>query len=144
MKPYKPVVTFDDILAYRAGDETTYTKSPIMNAVAEALYETKSIRCVDVAKYLALDVRMLSAAVLLETGISFIDLIHDYRMHQINEYIKAHPNETLDVVARANGYASGGSLWRFFQRRSGTTPLGKKSEAGQELWLKWREAKRTT
>lgn len=138
-RPYKPSVTLEDMIAFRVDDESTYTKSPLMNAVACALCETKAIWCADVAKYLEVDVRMLSTAVLLETGINFIDLIRDYRMHQINEYIKEHPNENLDAVALANGYSSAGSLWRFFQRRSGNTPLGKKSEAGEELWLKWRE-----
>ncbi len=138
-RPYKPTVTLADIIAYRVDDEATHTKSPIMNAVAQALCETKAIICADIAKYLEVDVRMLSTAVFLETGIKFIDLIRDYRMHQINEYIKEHPEENLDTVARANGYASGGSLWRFFQRRCGNTPLGKKSDAGQELWLLWRE-----
>lgn len=138
-KPYKPSITLEDIIAYRVGDESTYTKSPLMNAVAGALCETKAIICADIAKYLEVDVRLLSAGVLLETGVKFIDLIRDYRMHQVNEYIKEHPDANLDTVALACGYASGGSLWRFFQRRTGNTPLGKKSEAGQELWLKWRE-----
>ena len=138
-RPYRPSVTLEDIIAFRVDDETTYTKSPIMNAVACALCETKAIICADIAKYLEVDVRMLSTVVQFETGIKFIDLIRDYRMHQINEYIKAHPDENLDAVARANGYASAGSLWRFFQRRCGNTPLGKKSDAGQELWLLWRE-----
>lgn len=138
-RPYKPSVTLEDMIAFRVDDESTYTKSPLMNAVACALCETKAIWCADVAKYLEVDVRMLSTAVMLETGLNFIDLIRDYRMHQINEYIKEHPNENLEAVALANGYSSAGSLWRFFQRRSGNTPLGKKSEAGEELWLKWRE-----
>lgn len=138
-KPYKPSVTLEDMIAYRVDDESTYTKSPLMNAVACALCETTAINCADVAKYMEVDVRILSPAVQLETGINFIDLIRDYRMHQVNEYIKEHPDANLDTVAQANGYSSGGSLWRFFQRRSGNTPLGKKSEAGQELWLKWRE-----
>lgn len=138
-RPYKPIVTFDDIIAYRVDDVTTHTKSPIMNAVATALCETKAIWSSEIAKYLDVEVRALSGAVKLETGMSFIDLIRDYRLHQITEYIKQHPNENLDAVALANGYSSAGSLWRFFQRRSGNTPLGKKSEAGKELWLKWRE-----
>ena len=138
-RPYKPIVTFDDIIAYRVDDVTTHTKSPIMNAVACALCETKAIWSSEIAKYLQVEVRALSGAVMLETGMSFIDLVREYRIHQITKYIKEHPEENLDTVAHANGYSSAGSLWRFFQRRSGTTPLGKKSEAGKELWLKWRE-----
>lgn len=141
-KPYKPYITLEDILAFRVEDVTTHTTSPIINAVASALCETKALWCADIAKYLEVDVRMLSNAIMLETGLSFIEIIREYRMYQIEEYIKNHPNENLDAVAQANGYASAGTLWRFFQRRNGTTPLGKKSHAGQELWLKWREEKK--
>lgn len=135
--PYIPTITLEDILNYRVEDETTYTKSPLINAVAEALCKTKAIQSTDIAHYLELDPRMLASAVMIETGMKLIDLIHDYRMHQILVYIKNHPKENLDTVAQANGYASAGSLWRFFQRRIGTTPLGKKSEAGEELWQLW-------
>lgn len=39
--PYLPVATFQQVIEYVPGQVETYTVSPIVNAVAEALHETK-------------------------------------------------------------------------------------------------------
>lgn len=138
-KPFLPVATFEQVLSYIPGQPETFTASPLVNAVADALYSTKCIESKELAEYLAVDARKLAYAVQLEMGMKLIDVIHNYRIHQIEEYYKANLDAKLDDVAKTFGYSCDSTLWRFFQRKLGKTVTGKKSEAGQELWLKMRE-----
>lgn len=138
-KPYLPVATFQQVLDYVPGQPETYTASPIVNAVAEALCVTKCIESKELAEYLALDSVKLAHAVQIDLGMSLIDVIHNYRLRQIEAYYEAHPGETLDQIAQACGYASKGSVWRFFQRKVGKTVTGQKSQAGEEQWRKRRD-----
>lgn len=138
-KPYLPVATFQQVLDFVPGQPETYTTSPIVNAVAEALYSTKCIEGKELAEYLEVDNRKLGNALQLDLGMCLKDVVQNYRMHQVEVYRQANPEASMAQVAQACGYSSDGSLWRFFQRKLGTTAMGKKSEAGEELWLKWRE-----
>lgn len=131
-KPYLPVATFEQVVAYVPGNTETYTPSPLVNAVAEALYETKWIESKEIAEYLEVDARKLAYAIQLELGMKLIDVIQKYRILQIEKYREEHPDETLDNVAKACGYACDTTLWRLFQRKFGRTVTGKKSEAGPE------------
>lgn len=137
--PYLPVATFQQVLEYVPGKVETYTTSPIVNAVAEALHKTLIIKSQGIAEYLAVDERKLAGAIQLDLGMRLIDVIHQFRLFQIQRYRKEHPEESLDVVARACGYASDNSLWRFFQRKLGTTATGKKSLAGPERYDEMRK-----
>lgn len=137
-KPFLPVATLEQVLGYVPDQPETYTASPLINAVADALYCTKCIESKELAEYLAVDARKLAYAVQLELGIRLIDVIQSYRIHQIEAYRKAHPDTKLDDVAKACGYACDSTLWRFFQRKLGKTVTGKKSEAGPESWLQLR------
>lgn len=138
-KPFLPVATLEQVFGYVSDQPGTYTASPLINAVADALYRTKCIESKELAEYLAVDARKLAYAIQLELGMRLIDVIQSYRIHQIEEYRNAHPDAKLDDVAKACGYSCDSTLWRFFQRKLGTTVTGRKSEAGQELWLKMRE-----
>ena len=90
------------------------------------------IECKEIAEYLSVNERKLAGAIQLDLGMRLIDVIQQFRLHQVQQYREAHPDESLDVVARACGYASDSSLWRFFQRKLGTTATGRKSLAGPE------------
>lgn len=138
-KPFLPVATIEQVLAFVPGQPETYTASPLINAVAEALYCTKCIESKELAEYLALDARKLAYAIQIELGMRLIDVIQQYRIHQIEEYRKANPDTLLNDVAKACGYACESTLWRFFQRKLGKTVDGQKSEAGPEKWLQMRE-----
>ncbi len=137
-KPYLPVTTFQQVLDYVPGQPETYTASPVVNAVAEALCVTKCIESKDLAEYLALDSNKLAHALQIDLGMTLIEVIHNYRLRQIEAYYNAHPDQTLDQIAQACGYSSKGSVWRFFQRKLGKTVTGRKSEAGPESWLQLR------
>lgn len=134
-KPYLPVATFQQVIDYVPGQAETYTPSPIVNAVAEALYETKCIESKELAEYLNVEARKLACAIQLDMGMRLIDVIQQYRIHQIQEYRKANPKSKLDDVAQAFGYSDRATLWRFFQRKLNQTVDGKKSNAGPERWI---------
>lgn len=131
-KPYLPQATFEQVLSYNPADPATFTPSPIVNAVADALYETHLIESGELAAYLEVDRLKLNHALSLDLGMTLIEVIHQYRLHQIQGYVEQHPDEKLEDVAHACGYASAGSLWRFMQRKVGTTARGEKSTAGPE------------
>lgn len=134
--PFLPVATLDDVLDYQPQDPTTHTPSPLVNAVAEALYKTKYHDAGQVADYLELDRRKLTAALQIELGLSLQELIIEYRLHRIQQYIEQHPDATLDKVAASNGYSSDSAIWRLFFRRLGTTPSGETSTGNKEEWRK--------
>ncbi len=140
-KPYLPVATIQQVIDYVPGQPETYTASSIVNAVAEALYETKCIESKELAEYLALDARKLAHAVQIDLGVSLIEAIQLYRIHQIEAYYKANPKASLDQVAQACGYSCKGTVWRFFQRKLGKTVSGQKSNAGPEQWRLRRDAR---
>ena len=140
--PYLPVATFQQVIEYVPGQVETYTVSPIVNAVAEALHVTKIIESQGIAEYLAVDERKLACAIQLDLGMRLIDVIQQFRIHQIQQYREAHPDDSLDAVAQACGYASDNSLWRFFQRKLGTTATGRKSHAGPERFDEMRKESR--
>lgn len=138
-KPFLPVATFEQVLNYRPELAETHTASPLVNAVAAALYETKYIEACDIARYLAVDRQKLTNALSLELGMPLIDLIHQYRLIQIHKAVLANPDQPLDEIAHACGYASAGSLWRFVQRKTGKTVHGEKSQAGPEWYDEMRK-----
>ena len=140
--PYLPVVTFQQVLDYTPGQAETYTPSPIVNALAETLHTTLLIESQEVADYLAVDRHKLGGAIQLDLGMRLIDVIQQFRLHQIQQYRDAHPDAPLDTVAHACGYASDSSLWRFFQRKLGTTATGRKSKAGPEFYNEMRRESR--
>lgn len=139
IKIYDPSVSFEDIWNFRPEDSSTHTAVPIINVVAEALYSTNVIECGEIAKQMHVDSRLLNAVIKVETGMSFSELLHQYRFRQVTEYVATNPDVKLDIVAKKFGYSSYSSLWRFMQRIGGVTPNGEKSQAGPELWLTWRE-----
>lgn len=136
--PYLPVATFQQVLDYVPAQPETYTASPIVNAVASALYVTKCIESKELAEYLAVDPRKLAYAIQLDLGMRLIDVIQHYRLHQVEHYRKTHPDAKLDDVAKACGYSCDSTLWRFFQRKLGTTATGRKSQARPESWTQMR------
>lgn len=121
-KPYMPVATMKDILGYKAEDESTHTNSSLVNAVAEALQHTQLRDPAKLAEYLNLDVHKLSYALQIEIGMNLRDIVVEYKMQRVIEYINEHPNDSLAVVASKTGYSSPSALWRLYSRRIGIAP----------------------
>lgn len=133
--PFLPVASLADVLAYRSYDASTHTPSPLINAVIQVLHDTQFLEAGEVADFMALDRRKLTCALQIELGMSLQELIVEFRLHHIQEYIKSHPKATLEEVASSNGYSSDSSIWRLFFRRLGTTPSGEKSSGSKEEWI---------
>lgn len=132
---YQPKATLEQILAYRPDDVTTHTPSPLVNAVADTLFTTKSIECVHVARELGLDVTLLSAAVRVETGLYLKDIIHAYRMAQFNAFKETHPNYKADEIAKELGYENAKSIARFVRTQTGQTVCGRRSLAQKDGYV---------
>ena len=126
---YKTQATLEQILAYRPDDVATHTPSPLVNAVADTLFTTKSIECVQIAREMRVEVTMLSAAVRLETGMYLKDILHAYRLAQFNAFKAAHPNYSANEIAQELGYENAKSISRFVRSQTGQTVRGKQSIA---------------
>lgn len=128
-KPYLPVASFEEVLAFCPSNPATHTKSPLVNAVAEVLCTTNLRECKAIAEVLDLDARVLRDAMKMETGMAFKDLVVNYRITKVKEYIQSHSDLSQAQLAKDCGFTSYHAMWRFFQTTLGETPLGEKSEA---------------
>lgn len=128
-EPYLPEITLKQILAFRPDDEQTYTSSRLVNAVANVLFTSLTREPGDFAQRLQIEKRHLSNAIEVITGMSLYDLIVQYRVAQIRQYMGQNPEKSNIVVAEHMGFSSPHALWRFFQIHTGETPSGQKSEA---------------
>lgn len=128
-EPYLPTITIQDILAFQPDDEQTYTSSRLVNAVANILFFTTTRDSRVFAERLQIDKRYLTHAIELETGMTLKDLINEYRLAKVQEFMSQHPGVSATEVARLFGFSSPHALWRFFQIHTGETPEGQKSTA---------------
>lgn len=124
-----PEISLQDVLAFNPDDEKTYTSSRLVNAVAYILCNTNTRDTQVFAERLQLDKRWLSNAIEMETGMSLKDLIVQYRLAKIKEYMNEHRDETSTLIAEKFGFSSLHAFWRFFQTYTGETPDGNKSES---------------
>lgn len=128
-EPYLPEISLQDILAFDPENEQTYTSSRLVNAVAKILCTTNLRQQAEFSELLQLDKNHLSIAIKMETGLSLKDLIIQYRLSQIKEYMSLNPNESSTVIAQHFGFSTYHALWRFFQTHAGETPEGEKSNS---------------
>lgn len=138
IKPLLPFVSLEQILSYRTDQPDTYTSSPLVNAVCDAIIATHSIEAKELSEYLQVDGRKLSSALQLITGLSLHTLLQEYCLNAMQQCVAEHPDWTLNQVAQHIGYANAMTLWRFSQRATGMTPTGQKSQAGTERWTELR------
>lgn len=117
-KPFEPFVTLEHFYRY----PETSTGSILCDAVADVLYTTRYIRVAQIARYMKVEARKLSCAIDLFTGMTLTELVKTYRLRQVQQYMLAHPQDNLDVVARAVGFASDTVLADLFRRECHGTP----------------------
>ncbi len=145
-KPFAPFTTLEEVLLFDPEKLETFTSSPLVNAVAEALFTTKYIECKEVAEYLALDERKLSNALSIELGLTLKELVVKYRTKQVMDFRALHPDYTTEQLAQAIGYANATSISRFLNTQLGITPAGNKAnrskDKGVEIRSKIRAIKR--
>lgn len=131
-KPFLPIVTIEEVFAFSPENPATFTRSLLVNAVAEVLFTTKLIECKSIAYYLKLDERKLSNALSIELGMTLKELVVAYRTKQVEEYRATHPDCTPDELAEAIGYSSAVSISRFLNTQLGITPAGNKSHRSKD------------
>lgn len=110
---YLPPVSVERFLAY----PTLSTGCPLCDAVAEILLNPAIKDPEEVSSLMELDRRVLSDAVLVETGMHLSDLIYAVRLARIKQYIVEHPREKLRDVARRFGYTCYRGLWVFLHSK---------------------------
>lgn len=130
--PFLPIATFEQVVAFDPVDSSTHTASPLVNAVAEVLHDTKLIECKEIAKRLEVDERKLSSALSLELGMTLNELLDRYRMKQALDFISDHPDCSPDQLAQEIGYASRNGISRFLYTKLGITPTGRKSNRSKD------------
>lgn len=126
-KPYKPVASLAEVLAYDPENPETFTQSPVVNAVTEVLCATKLFECKEIARCLNLDERKLSNALSIDLGMTLSQLVDQYRANEVQEFRAQHPEYTAEELAKAIGYASPSGISRFLSTKLGITPQGRKT-----------------
>lgn len=117
-KPFEPYVTLDHIYRYPEAS----TGSVLCDAVADALCTTRYIRVAQIARYMKVEARKLSCAIEVVTGMPLTELVKSYRLHQVQQYMLAHPDDNLDLVAAIVGFSSDTVLADLFRRECHGTP----------------------
>lgn len=137
---YLPVANMEQILAYRPDDASTFTASPLVNALSNVLYSTKLFECNAIAGYMGLDPRKFASAISIETGMNLSDIVDTYRTSQLQAFLTEHPDHdyTIDELAEALGYSSGRSIYRFVRAQTGRTVKGRTSVASPDSFVKVR------
>lgn len=128
-EPYLPEITLQDILAFDPENSETYTSSRLVNAVAKILCTTNLRHQSDFAEHLQLDKNHLTIAIKMETGMALKDVIIQYRLTKIQEYMSQNPDKSTTEIAEHFGFSTYHTLWRFFQTHTGETPEGEKSKS---------------
>lgn len=128
-EPYLPEITLQDILAFDPENSETYTSSRLVNAVAKILCTITLRHQADFAERLQLDKNHLTIAIKMETGMALKDLIIQYRLTKIQEYMSQNPGKSSTEVAEHFGFSTYHTLWRFFHTHTGETPEGEKSKS---------------
>ena len=137
---YLPVANMEQILAYRPDDASTFTASPLVNALCNVLFSTKLFECAAIAGYLGLDSRKFASAISIETGMNLSDIVDTYRGSQLHAFLAEHPTHdySIDELAEALGYSSGRSISRFVRSQTGRTVKGRTSVASPDSFVKVR------
>lgn len=128
------IITTEQIINYPAERTGDY----IMDQVLEVLATTGAISVKEVAERLNAPEGKISGAVELLTGMRLKKVIMLYRLHQLEEYRKVHPDVTLDELAQHFGFASQNCLYRLYERKFGKSPkryLGGVKNSRRPQWL---------
>ncbi len=115
---------------YSLGDLNAYPEKPtgnqLLDAVCDAIFNHKFTTAKEVAEYLSLDPVRLNHAVQIFVGNTLGEIVSAFVFTRIDKYLREHPDQTLDEVAKATGYNSKSAVAYIYKR------FGKGSPRGQE------------
>ena len=123
-KPFNPPFSFGDLFTY----PEKVTGNQLIDAVSEAIYSHKFTTAKEVAEYLNLDQVKLNHALQLFVGNSLGEIVSASVLFRVEKYIKEHPEETLDQVAKATGYNSRSAISCIYKRFGKGAPRGEETK----------------
>lgn len=121
-KPFNPPFSLADMMAY----PEQKTGNQLLDAVSEALHAHLFTTGREVAQYLNLNQSHLTGALQIMTGCSLADVVGMFVWRRIDKYLKAHPDDTLDEVAKATGFSTKSSVAAVYQKYRKGTPRNRR------------------
>lgn len=94
--------------------------------VKEHLFKTPSLKCEEVARRLSTNRTYLTEILKTHCGCTFTEYIARYRVQYAESYMMLYPQEPVQKIAAAAGFASVETFWRTFKKVTGHTPKAKK------------------
>lgn len=92
----------------------------VLDAIIEGLASTNVKHPATFAKAMDVPVVPLSSTVFVLTGMTFRELIHQYRLRQIEDLIEK-TQLTPDEIAQRTGFSGGDTIAHFLQRRKNSS-----------------------
>jgi transcriptional regulator GlxA family with amidase domain len=111
-KPFITPYSFSDLFGY----PEKVTGNQLIDAVSEAIYTHKFTTAKEVAEYLNLEQVKLNHALQVFVGSTLGEIVSASVFFRVEKYIKEHPEETLDQVAKATGYNSRSAISYIYKR----------------------------
>ena len=123
-KPFNPPYTLGDFFSY----PDKLSGNQLIDAISEAIVNHKYTTSKEVAEYLDLDPAKLNHAVQIFTGNSLSEIVSAFVFFRVEKYLKEHPDETLDQVAKATGYNSKSAVTCIYKRFGKGTPRAEETK----------------
>ena len=123
-KPFNPPYSLSDLFTY----PEKVTGNQLIDAVSEAIYSHKFTTAKEVAEYLDLDQTKLNNALQLFVGNTLGEIVSASVFSRVEKYLKEHPDETLDQVAKATGYNSKSAVSYIYKRFGKGTPRAEETK----------------
>ena len=123
-KPFNPPYSLGDFFGY----PDKLTGNPLLDAVSEAIATHQYTTAKEVAEYLSLDATKLNHALQLLADCTLGQIVSMSVFLRVEKYLKEHPDETLDQVAKATGYNSKSAVAYIYKRFGQGSPRAKQSK----------------
>ncbi len=99
------------------------------------IHLNESLRLTDLSSELDISSKKLSELLNAHLGISFYDLINEYRVKEVQQRIKADSSDKYTLIAIANdsGFQSKSSFNRIFKQKTGMSPSKYRESTREEF-----------
>ena len=127
-KPFTPPFTLGDLFDYPEKS----TGNQLLDAVSEAIVNHKFTTAKEVAEYLDLDPAKLNHALQIFVDMTLGEIVSSFVFYRVEKYLKEHPDETLDQVAKATGYNSKSAVAYVYKRFGKGTPRAQETSKSKK------------
>ncbi len=108
------------VAPYSLSDFFSYPEKPsgnqLIDAISEAIVTHNYTTAKEIAEYLDLEPAKLNHAVQIFTGNTLGEVVSAFVFFRVEKYLKEHPDETLEQVAKATGYNSKSAVTCIYKR----------------------------